>query len=65
MDMNEPSILYWIPIALLCYAIKVFIDVFKWLTDFKMNLNLFDYVSLFLSMVIFILIFIDIYLGNK
>lgn len=30
-----------------------------------MNLNLFDYLSLFLSMVIFILIFIDIYLGNK
>lgn len=29
MDMNEPSVLYWIPIALLCYAIKVLIDVFK------------------------------------
>lgn len=40
MDMNEPSVLYWIPIALLCYAIKVFIDVFKWLKVFFMNVEL-------------------------
>lgn len=50
MDMNEPSVLYWIPIALLCYAIKVLIDVFKWTKELTMLRELFFFVlpSLFI-----------------
>lgn len=28
-QVDEKSIFYWIPIIIICYAIKVMIDIFK------------------------------------